>query len=72
MSHINIGLFGIAKGHMKCSLQTLPMQGTGSMLQSYIRVEPLSCSRKGTVNAPVASRLSFWFIHCTAELKELL
>lgn len=72
MPHINIGLFVLAKGHMKSSLQTPLIQGTGSTLQSYVRVEPLGCSRKGTVNAPVASRLSFWFIHYTVELKELL
>lgn len=72
MSHISIGLFGMAKGHTKCSLQTLPIQGTGSMLQTYVRLEPLSRSGKGAANAPVASRLSFWFIHYTVELKELL
>lgn len=72
MSRINIGLFGMAKGQIKCSLQTLPTRGTGSMLQPYVRVKPLSRSRKSTLNAPAVSRLSFWFIHYTVELKELL
>lgn len=45
MSQISIGLLMMAKGHVKCSLQTLPIQGTGSMLQSYVRIELLGGSR---------------------------
>ncbi|XP_010573893.1 PREDICTED: G-rich sequence factor 1 [Haliaeetus leucocephalus] len=30
----------MAKGHTKCSLQTLPIQGTGSMLQTYVTDAP--------------------------------
>lgn len=72
MSDINIGLFGMAEGHMKGSPQPPPARGAGRELQPYVRADPLRCAGGGTARAPVASPLSSPFIQCTAEPKEFL
>lgn len=64
MSHINIGLLGMAEGHMKGSPRPLPTRGAGRELQPYVRADPLRCSAASPLSAPL--------IHCTAEPKEFL
>lgn len=63
MSEISIGLLMMATGHEAHGL---------AVLQPYIRAELLSGSSKGAVNVPKPRQLSFWFMHCTVGLKELL
>lgn len=63
MSQISIGLLAMATGHEAHGL---------AVLQPYVRAELLSGSGKGAVNVPKPQRLSFWFIHRTVGLKELL